>query len=522
MTTVVPLREVRSWIRRTQSAHRDRGETLSTIYVIVLSLAVAAAMFHERLSALFSPVAAGMSEYGAVAGAVLSFALLFLGMRRAGPVTLSRPAAYFLLTAPISRRSLLLPSLSTGTIGAGLVGAAIAAALLGNAAPDSLDRSVSVTLTVAGLLAGAALSLVAAIVQASSGNGRAADRVVTVAAAGGLAALVAEAAGWTPPTPAGWPRTSVVVPAAGALAVAVVVLLLLGVRRAAQTPNDRLLEAAATTGTLFDTAYAMEPSFLSDMLTRRYWSTRRLRSAHLSRWVSPSGGSPVTGRRSFSRLVPRLPVLAAQDLLLARRRVPHLLRLAAATTVPLLVARGPHWSLAAALLIGTLIAARTTSATVRTDAANPVLLRMLSLTSRQAVTQRLLVPAALGTLWATTALIWLSLAGTLPPGPWPLLGPALGAAAAVAAMRHGRAGFVRNDMLSLDTPMGALSPGPILNAVAGPDLMLLLALPALILIGSGLPPTPAAALLHTTAAIAGAFVYLSLTTAPTRTELSRR
>ena len=42
-----------------------------------------------------------------------------------------------------------------------------------------------------------------------------------------------------------------------------------------------------------------------------------------------------------------------------------------------------------------------------------------------------------------------------------------------AAVRRARVGFVDNELLPLDTPMGSLSTGPVLAAVAGLDLLLL-------------------------------------------------
>ena len=57
---------------------------------------------------------------------------------------------------------------------------------------------------------------------------------------------------------------------------------------------------------------------------------------------------------------------------------------------------------------------------------------------------------------------------------------------AVAAVRKARVGFVRNELLALDTPMGRCRPGPLVNAVIGPDA-LLLGLPALVQIAQRHP-----------------------------------
>jgi len=131
-------------------------------------------------------------------------------------------------------------------------------------------------------------------------------------------------------------------------------LLLLAVRRLAATPNERILEAAKTAGTLFDSAYGMEPSFVTEMVERRYWARRTLTSRRLWR---------------------RVPVLVAQDLLLLRRRPRRVLWAAGATALPALLAHAPGWLLGVAVLLGGLLAGGVTAGTIRTDAGNPVLLR---------------------------------------------------------------------------------------------------------------------------------------------------
>ena len=57
---------------------------------------------------------------------------------------------------------------------------------------------------------------------------------------------------------------------------------------------------------------------------------------------------------------------------------------------------------------------------------------------------------------------------------------------AIAAVRRARVGMVRNDLLPLDTPMGTLSPGPLLSSVVGVDA-LLLGLPTVVQIAGGGP-----------------------------------
>jgi hypothetical protein len=188
--------------------------------------------------------------------------------------------------------------------------------------------------------------------------------------------------------------------------------------------------------------------------------------------------------------------------------------------LPALLAHGPAWLLAVAVLLGGMLAGGVSTATVRTDAGNPVMLRMLGLDSRQAITQRLWVPVALAGLWSTGSLALLRALGDLPPGPWWALGIALAPVGAIAAIRKARVGLVRNELLPLDTPMGTLSPGPLVNSVIGPDA-LLLGLPALVEIAQGHPLSWTTVLVQAGVSIFGARAYISGTTAHDRVELSK-
>ena len=302
-----------------------------------------------------------------------------------------------------------------------------------------------------------------------------------------------------PRSPRSWPPGAVAIVAV-ALAVLAAALLAVAVARLARTPNERILEAAKTAGTLLDAAFGVEPSFVTEMLERRYWARRRLRSTAL--WT-------------------RVPVLVAQDLRLARRRPRRLLWTAGATALPALLAHAPAGLLALAVLVGGMIAGGASTADVRTDAGNPVMLRMLGLDSRQAVVQRLWVPGLLAGIWYAVALALLRALGDLPAGPWWALGLALAPVGAVAGVRRGRVGLVRNDLLPLDTPMGPVSPGPLLNSVIGPDA-LVLGLPALIQIVQGRPLTWLGVLVQAAVGVLGARAYVAGTTARDRVELSNR
>ena len=389
--TAVPLRPVRRWIHSRQTAHRERGATLSNIYFAVLTIAIIGAMLHEQIADIFWPADPGLSALSAISLATVCAAVLHQALRSLGPVTLSRPASSFLLTAPFSRRRLLLPSVQlTATLSA-VYGAAAAFAVLGHADARDATPAVLVTSAVLALI----IFCLAGFAQAASHRSwsRLADRLASLALTLGLAELVVEAAGWTPPTLPNRLTATTVVPATVVLTLIAATGLTVLVRGLARTRNDRILESAKTAGTLFDAAFGMEPAWVTDMVERRYWAHRRLRT---------------------TRPPARLPVLTGQDYLLALRRPGRLARLLLGTAAPLILTSAPGWLLGVVVLVGAMIAAGTTTATVKTDAGNPVLLRMLGLTSRQALRQRFWVPAVLATVWATVAMALLQLTGALP------------------------------------------------------------------------------------------------------------
>jgi uncharacterized protein DUF6297 len=490
---------LRRWVRRTQSAHRERGATAGNIYFAVLFVAVVGGMLHQQLAVVFWPVTPNASELAGTALVLLGAGGVFLAMRRLGPLGLPRPAASWLLTAPVSRRRLLLPSLRLATAAAALAGALIGVAVVGHVAARPLPGSVAALLPVGGALAAILLLLAALAAQAGRRWATWADNAAGLLVAAGLAGLVVDSAVDAPRAAGGWPL-GVVAVVTGGVAVLVVALYAVAVNRLARTPNDRILESAKTAGTLLDAAFGVEPSFVADMMERRYWARRRLRSVRL--WA-------------------RVPVLVAQDLLLVRRRPRRLLWTAGAAALPALLAHAPAVVLAVAVLLGGMTAAGASTGTVRTDAANPVMLRMLGVESRQAILQRFWVPGVLAGLWYAATLAVLRALGDLPAGPWWALGIVLAPVGAVAAVRKARVGMVRNELLPLDTPMGTVSPGPLLNSVVGPDA-LLLGLPALVQIAQRLPLTWTGVLVQAVVGVIGARAYVSGTTAHDRVELSRR
>ncbi|MEU4241972.1 DUF6297 family protein [Actinoplanes sp. NPDC026619] len=495
--TAVPLAPVRRWILRRQSAHRERGATAGNIYFTVLFIAVVGGMLHKQLAVVFWPTHPNASGLAAASLIPVLFGLLYLALRRFGPLALSRPAASWLLPAPVSRRRLLLPSLRLTALVAAIIGTLTGLAILGHGAPRTLGGEQVGLLASGAALLGVVLLLIALAAQAGGRWGDRLDAVVSLLLAAGLAGLVADATGNHSPAATGWPTARLLLPLTGAVALVVAVLFALAVRGLARTPNERILEAAKTAGTLFDSAFGMEPSFLTDMIERRYWTHRKLRSM---------------------RLPTRVPLLVGQDLLLVARRRSRLLWLVLAAALPLLLEHAPHWLIGVAVLIGAMLAGATAAGNVKTDAGNPVLLRILGLSSRTAVLQRMWVPGALAALWSALTLSLLSVLGNLPPGPWWALGLALGPVGAVATVRRARVGFVRNELLPLDTPMGTVSTGPLVNAAIGPDA-LLLGLPALVEIAQWNHLSWLTVLVQAVVGGLGARAYLAGTTSPDRVEL---
>jgi hypothetical protein len=498
--TTVAVAPVRRWIRRTQAAHSDRRETFGNFYFAVLFVLIVGGMLYRQLRAIFWPVEPNASELAGASLTLILLGVLYLALRRLGPLALSRPAASWLLTAPVDRRRLLAPSMRLAAVGAAVAGALGGIAIVGHVGPRPVPGRAEALLPAVGALIGVGALLVAMAAQAGRRWGTLLDNLSMLAVAAGLAGLVVDSAVQAPRAAGGWPHDAVLLTVAGALALVVAAFLATAVRQLARTPNERILEASKTAGTLADSAFGVEPSFVIDMIERRYWARRRLRSM---------------------RLPARLPVLMGQDLLLVRRRPRRLLWAAGATTLPALLSHAPGWVLGAAVLAGALVAAGTSTATVRTDAANPVLLRLLGLSSRQAIVQRLLLPGLLAAIWSAVALALLRVMDALPAGPWWLLGLTLGPVGAVAAVRRARVGFVDNGLLPLDTPMGTISTGPMLASVVGFD-GLLFGLPALIAIATGGPLTWTTVLLQAAVAALAVRVYLSTTTSPDRVDLRSR
>jgi hypothetical protein len=499
VTRPVPLAPVRRWVRARQNAHRDNGSLLGNIYFGVLLVAVLVSMTWPMISSVFWPDAPSGTALTAGAVPLISAGALYLGLRRLGPLAVSRPAASWLLTAPVPRRALLLPSARIMAGVAAVAGAAIGFAVVSQVTAGP-EAGVIAFAALVGALLGVAVALVATVAQRGAGWARASDLIAYVATVLGMIGLVADRTSGRPAAGLRATTTPIGYAAAG-LAVVVAVLGVLAYRRLDRTHPETILAAAQATGTVADATALGQPSFVADLVERRYWAGRR--------WHS----------KPFTR---RLPVLTAQDLRVLARRPQRLGWLAAATLLPAVFTGSTGWLPSAAVLFGAMTAAATTTTAVRTDAANPAMLRLLAVSARQAVLDRAWLPALLASAWASTALLMLTVLDAMPPGPWWALGLALGPAAAAGAIRRARMGLVQNGLLPLDTPMGSLETGPVLGAVIGYDLLVIFGLPALVLIGTGDPLSWSAVLTQLTFSAAGLAMYVGASTSTVAADLKVR
>jgi hypothetical protein len=496
----VALAPVRRWVRARQNAHRDTGSLLGNVYFGVLLVAVLLGMVWPMISSVFWPDAPSGAVLRAVAIPLISVGVLHLALRRLGPLAVSRPAASWLLTAPVRRRALLAPAARIVMGISAAAGAAIGFAVVSQVTARPAPGGAIAFGTLDGALVGVAVALGATAAQRRAGWARAADLIAYGATGLGAVVLVADRTSGQPaaglraaPAPIGY--------AAAGLAAAVAVLGAIAYRRLDRTHPETILAAAQATGTMADATTVGQPSFVADLFERRYWARRRWRSRPFAGW---------------------LPVLTGQDLRVLGRKPQRLGWLAAAALVPAVFTGSTGLLPAATVLFGAMFAAATTTTAVRTDAANPALLRLLAVSARQAVLDRAWLPALLASLWSGTALLLLTLLHAMPSGPWWALGLALGPAAAAGAIRRARMGLVPNGLLPLDTPMGSVETGPVLGAVIGYDLLLVFGLPTLVLVGTGDPLSWSGVLTQLACSTGGLALYVAASTSTIDADLKTR
>jgi hypothetical protein len=500
VTRPVALGPVRHWIRARQNASRDGGSLLGNIYFGALLVAVLVGMCWPMIRAVFWPQAPSGTVLTAVAVPLTCAGVLHLALRRLGPLAVSRPAASWLLTAPVSRRGLLAPSAMIVAAVAAGAGAVVGFAVVSQVTARPAQVGAVVLAALGAALPAFAVAVGATVAQRRAGWARGADLTAYLAVVLGMAGVVVDRTAGPPDTGLRLQQTPIGYAVAG-LAVVVAVLGVVAYRRLDRTRPETILAAAQATGTVADATAIGQPSFVTDFAERRHWAGRRWRSAPLLR---------------------RLPVLTAADLRVLGRKPQRLVWVAAATLLPAVFTESTGWLPATTVLLGAMFAAATATAGVRTDAANPAMLRILGVSARQAVLDRVWLPIALASVWGAGALLLLTALGGMPSGPWWALGLALGPAAAVGAVRRARMGLVQNGLLPLDTPMGSIETGPVLGAVTGYDLLLVFGLPTLILVGIGNTLTWTGVLTQAVVSTAGLALYLGASTSTIDADLTSR
>jgi hypothetical protein len=496
----VAVAPVRHWISERQNATRDTGSLLGNVYFGLLLAITLVGICWPMVHSVFWPDVPSGGWLTAAALPLVSAGALHLGLRQIGPLAVSRPAASWLLTAPVSRRALLAPSARVIVAASALAGTTVGFATASQVTQRPTQAAAIVFATLGGTLFGVAVALGATVAQRLAGWGRIADGLAYAALGLGIAGLVVNRT--VQPGRAGLRLAEAPIGyAVAALAVAVLVVGALAYRRLDRTHPETILAAAQATGTIADATAGGQPSFVTDLVERRFWAGRRWRSAPLAA---------------------RIPVLLGQDLRVLGRRRRRLVWVAAASVLPGVIAGHAGWLLAAAVLVGAMAAAATSTSTVRADAANPAMLRLLAVSARHAVLDRTWLPVALASAWAATALTVVTALDGMPPGPWWALGLAIGPAAAAGAIRRSRMGLVQNGLLPLDTPMGSIESGPVMGALIGYDLLILFTLPALVDIGTANPLTWTGVLTQLVFSVAGLTSYLGVSTHTDAADLKTR
>ncbi|GAA3596239.1 hypothetical protein GCM10022419_094340 [Nonomuraea rosea] len=476
-------------VRAVRAYLRSRGRTRASLldqYVAGFGLAMVLVVVGRPISGvvagLAGPVDPGRMGAGA---ALLALALVaFLaGARAAGPVLLPAPDASWLLLSPLHRRRVLGRSwraLAVVAVVAGLVLGLGLVAVLG--APDQLVWRLlgALALGVAMTAGGMALAVLG---QASQSwqvwvtASMAALLVLAVVAVSGQARSVLAVAASAP------------LPALAAAVSGAAVVSGLLVRQAWSSldriPTRTLLTASTRAGHVANAAVGLDPSGLAWIAEDNHWRARKLRSR---RW--PALPAPLA--------------LAWHDWLRLARRPGRLATMFATAALPAVLAQagGASAALGAAVLLGALAVAATSTSGVRRDSDNPSLARLIGVGHRQALAARAVLPTLLSGVWATLALTALTLAGALPgmagtgspastsglaetgglagasgSGSWWLFGVLVAPALTAGALRMARRRPIDHSMPVIDTPGGAIPTGPLIWAFTGVDLAVLGCLP---------------------------------------------
>lgn len=473
----------RSIRRYTAAAANQRsgasiGQLLNDVYYAAISMAIGIGMAlgiaGTLREALPKPPAggvdAGLSLPSLVTVMVVGLAGILLSLAgRLGPVGAGGAEAAWWLPLPVDRRGLLRPASRRLPLLAAAAGAVVVALFdTGLLAADDPARVVRAAL-------GAALGAAVVVLAAGVGQTLLATRRATalvgdlVLAAAPLLALAGALAGWTldvlPVAPA-W--------LLGVLAVVAALLAWTLDRRLDRIPTRSLRESGSVANHAVGAVVSLDSRELGRALTDGAARTRRHRSVRF-RGVS---GAPAA--------------LVVADVMVLLRSTRHLVQIAVAALVPVLVALVPQLAgpvgFLIAVLLGGYVAMTATGEGARRAEMAPVLDRLLPLPAGQVRRWRMVVPGVVMLLWSTVTFgavgVW---AGDLPT--WLALGIASVPVWAGAAIRSAYRPAPDWAGPLVSTPMGALPTGVASVLSRGPDVVILGMIPVAIaiLLGSVLP-----------------------------------
>lgn len=447
------VRDVRAYVRSRKRGPVGAIDRYVTVFGLAMLAAVAGRPIAGVLTALDTPVDPVRMGAGLALLAV-AFTGFLAAARAAGPVLMSPADAAWLLLSPLDRRELLGRSARVIALVALVVGLLLGVGLLAVlGAPDQLVWRVlaALVLGVSASVGGVALAVLGQSSPAwqiwLSGTMAALLVLAVVAVSGRLRTVPAVAAHA--------PLTAVTAAVAGAVAVSALLA------RRAWTSLDRipardLVASSARAGYAADATVGLDPSAFTWIAEDNHWRSRTLVS-----------------RRRPGVAAPLAPAWA--EWLRVIRRPGRLAVVAATAPLPavLVQAGGSPTASAVAVLGGALAVAATAVSGARRDAGNPAMARLLGLGLRPALAARAVLPAVLGGLWATAALLMLPGDAT-----WWLFGPLAAPALAAGALRMARRRPVDHSLPVLETAGGAIPVGPLLWAGTGADLALLGCLPA--------------------------------------------
>ncbi|MGA4508800.1 DUF6297 family protein [Propionibacteriaceae bacterium G1746] len=454
-------------------ATRNIWQALGDAYVAVFALAMVLAMVVSALVRAQSLAAdcgsaacqsgRGLLPWAAMFGV---FALVLVLARIFGPVLASAAEGFWLMEAPVSRRSLLVPRLVSAVAIAFIGGAALGAlvsTLTGSPGEAIIIWTVATGLGAAGLIAFAAAeqgferTWVVRVVQT----------VLGLAALAALLLVVAVAAGYVQP---GLGRTGTELLALVVAGLGLLLLvggLVIGIHRLDYIRRARLVSGGNLVSGLQGAAYALDFALMRDILVTREANERG--------FVKPTRGR-ATGLRA----------LVMRDLQRLVRFPKPLFTLVASAVVPYAVQALGLGRLVVPISAIVLMAALIPFFnTLRVLSRSKGLARMLPFTTGEIRTAASIVPGVLALLWAVLVTpAFMGVAGAPRLGSDPvetaMIAVVTAAAGFVGAIRWVSARPANYQAPMVATEMGAMPPGLMFNLIRGFDVIAIITFPVLL------------------------------------------